>query len=77
MSKPAMLQINTRGSWRNVCEFDVSDGAATSHIMEAGAMLATYSIEKPKVRVVKDEGGYAAPLMMWSPDAGWKPWRSA
>ena len=25
MTKPAMLQINTAGAWRNVCEFDVAD----------------------------------------------------
>ena len=26
MTKPAMLQINTAGAWRHVCEFDVADG---------------------------------------------------
>jgi|GEM_PF-6897688 len=72
MSKPAMLQINARGSWRNVCEFDVADRDATDRIMEAAAVLATYSIDKPTVRVVKDEAGYAMPLMRWSPDLGWR-----
>ena len=71
MNKPAMLQINTRGSWRNVCEFDVNDADATDRIMEAAAVLAAYSTEKPSVRVVKDEAGYAMPLMRWTQDHGW------
>lgn len=71
MSKPAMLQINARGSWRNVCEFDVADADATDRIMEA-AVLATYSTDKPSVRVIKDEAGYALPLMRWTQDGGWR-----
>ena len=55
MSKPAMLQINARGSWRNVCQLDVADADATDRIMEAAAVLATYSTDKPAVRVVKEE----------------------
>jgi len=70
--KPAMLQINARGSWRNVCEFDVADADATDRIMEAAATLAAYSIDKPSVRVVKDEAGYAMPLMRWTQDGGWR-----
>ncbi|ADU99789.1 hypothetical protein [Alicycliphilus denitrificans] len=72
MSKPAMLQINARGSWRNVCEFDVADADATDRIMEAAATLAAYSTDKPSVRVVKDEAGYAVPLMRWTQDGGWR-----
>lgn len=72
MSKPAMLQINARGSWRNVCEFDVADTDATDRVMEAAATLATYSTDKPSVRVVKDEAGYAMPLMRWTRDGGWR-----
>ena len=53
MTKPAMLQINTAGAWRNVCEFDVADGPAMSHVhvMEAGATLAAYGLNSPKVRI--------------------------
>ncbi|HRP19367.1 MAG TPA: hypothetical protein PK925_01960 [Alicycliphilus sp.] len=72
MKKPAMLQINARGSWRNVCEFDVADADATDRIMDAAAVLATYSTDQPSVRVVKDVGGYAEPLMRWSQDGGWR-----
>ena len=72
MTKPAMLQINTAGAWRNVCEFDVADGPAMSHVMEAGATLAAYGLNSPKVRVVKMEGGYGEPLMRWCPKGGWR-----
>ena len=73
MSKPAMLQINTAGAWRNVCEFDVADGTATAHVMDAGAMLAIYGLNKPKVRIVKMEGGCALPLLRCCPETGWRP----
>lgn len=72
MSKPAMLQINACGTWRNVCEFDVEDRDATDKVMEAAATLAMHSIDKPKVRVVKDDCGVTVPLMRWSPLWGWK-----
>ena len=72
MSKPAMLQINARGSWRNVCQLDVADADATDRIMEAAAVLATYSTDKPAVRVVKEEAGYPMPLMRWTQDSGWR-----
>lgn len=72
MSKPATLQINARGSWRNVCEFDVADADATDRIMDAAAVLAVYSTDKPSMRVVKNEGGYAQPLMRWTRDGGWR-----
>jgi len=71
MSKPATLQFNARGSWRNVCQFDVADVDATYRVMEAAAVIATYSTDKPSVRFVKDEAGYALPLMRWTPDSGW------
>jgi hypothetical protein len=75
--KPAMLQINARGAWRNVCRFDVADKAAADQVMEAAATIAEHSIDKPTLRVVKDEGGYAVPLMSWKRESGWKPWRTA
>lgn len=73
-AKPATLQINSRGAWRNVCDFDVADEAATSHVLDAAATLVTYSLGKASARIVKVEGGYPAPLMVWSPKDGWKPW---
>lgn len=72
MSRPAMLQFIARGSWRNVCQFDVADVDATDRVMEAAAVIATYGTDKPSVRVVKDEAGYALPLMRWTPDSGWR-----
>ena len=76
MTKPAMLQINTGGAWRNVCEFDVADGPAMSHVMEAGATLAAYGLNSPKVRIVQMVGGYASPLLRYSPTSGWRPVRT-
>lgn len=72
MSKPATLQINCAGAWRNVCEFDMADNAAMSHVMGAAVALATHGLNQPKVRIVKLEGGYATPLMRWCADSGWR-----
>ena len=76
MSKPATLQINARGSWRNVCNFDVADPEACNNVMEAGATIATYSTEKSAVRVIRNESGNPEPLMYWTPEAGWVDWRT-
>ncbi|HRL98088.1 MAG TPA: hypothetical protein PLE22_01440 [Acidovorax sp.] len=38
----------------------------------AAAVLATYSTDKPAVRVVKEEAGYPMPLMRWTQDGGWR-----
>ena len=76
MSKPATLQLNARGSWRNVCKFDVADPHACANVMEAGATLAAYSTDKPTVRIVANDG-FATPLMRWSQDRGWRPWETA
>lgn len=76
MTKPALLQINTAGAWRNVCEFDVANGPAMSHVMEAGATLAAYGLHQPKVRIVKMEGSYPMPLLRWCPQSGWRQVRS-
>ena len=73
MTKPAMLQINTAGAWRNVCEFDVADGPAMSHVMEAGVTLAAYGLNSPKVRIVLMAGGYANPLLRYDRESGWRP----
>lgn len=76
MTKPAMLQINTAGAWRHVCEFDVADGPAMSHVMEAGATLAAYGLNSPKVRIVQMAGGYANPLLRYDRESGWRPVRT-
>jgi hypothetical protein len=76
MTKPAMLQINTAGAWRNVVEFDVANTDATDRVLEAGATLAAYGLNSPKVRIVKMEGGYAAPLLRWCPKTGWRQVRT-
>ena len=55
-----------------MCAFDVDDADATDRVMEAAAVLATYSTDKPSVRVVKDEAGYPLPLMRWTQDGGWR-----
>lgn len=73
-AKPATLQINSRGAWRNVCDFDVADGAAAAHVMEAAATLVAYSLGKASARIVKVQDGYPSPLMVWSESEGWKPW---
>lgn len=77
MNKPAMLQINTSGAWRNVVPFDVADENSTNLIMEAAATLAAHGDGEPTVRIVSRKDGYAEPLMCWERKSGrWEPWRS-
>lgn len=72
MSRPAMLQINTAGAWRHVCEVDLNDVDAVGHVLEAGATLGHYGLQGPKVRLVQIETGYAHVLMRWHPRTSWK-----
>lgn len=71
--KPAKLQINARGAWKDVCRFDVANGSATAHIMDSAATIAAYSTDKCSVRIVTDEV-YPAPLMYWG-SKGWTTWK--
>ena len=75
MKKPALLQINTAGSWRNVVEFDAADDVATAQIKRAGVALAVYGAGSITLRVVERAGAHVSPTESWTPNAGWKPWR--
>lgn len=42
--------------------------------MEAGATLAAYGLNSPKVRIVQMVGGYYAnPLLRYDRESGWRP----
>lgn len=60
------LQINTKGSWRDVLSYDETDD---DRVRWHAAHLA--SIGGGKLRVLKDDG---SPAAHWSQADGWQEW---
>ncbi len=72
--KPAMLQANVSGGWRNVCRIDCADEVAADAALEAAEKLALASIDQVKLRICIDQAHPSdPPLMTWNEKAGWKP----
>ncbi|MGA0569610.1 hypothetical protein ACO2Q9_02695 [Variovorax sp. VNK109] len=74
MKKPAKLQVNTAGAWKDVCSFDVADATGTAIIMNAAHDIGYYANPAVGFRVVSVRDGYATPLMSWAKDNGWTEW---
>lgn len=72
--KMVKLQSNTRGSWRDVLEFDASNDYLTSQIMYAAALLFD-NVPGATLRIIIPTN--TAPLMNWTPADGWKLLRAA
>jgi hypothetical protein len=72
-ARPGKLQVNTTGAWRNVLDFDASNG---DQVMEYAAQLFAWAGPKASLRLIAP--GDTAPLMTWSPDKGWqKFWKAS
>ncbi len=69
-SKQVKLQVNAKGSWRDVMEFDADD-YEVPHLAE---QLFTRSTHLLALRIIIP--GDTAPLMTWRRDTVWTPWRS-
>lgn len=50
----AKLQFNTRGAWRDVCEFDESSDLRLAQIKQAAELIVAVSNPQPKVRLTRD-----------------------
>jgi hypothetical protein len=70
-ARPCKLQVNTTGAWRNVLDFDARNG---DQIMAHAAHLFAWAGPKTTLRIIAPSD--TAPLMTWSPDAGWRKWRN-
>jgi hypothetical protein len=67
--RPVKLQINTKGSWANLVDFDC---AHETRVLSAAAELFCHD-DRIKLRVV-EPGGVNPPLMHWSTATGWRKW---
>lgn len=75
-AKPAKLQVNTAGAWKNVARFDVADEAACPAVMNAARDIGFHATHEVRFRVVRDDA-LNEPLMTWTKQDGWKEWRHA
>ena len=71
ITKIVKLQSNTRGSWRDVLEFDAADADLNDAIMNAAEELFGH-VPGAKLRVIIP--GDTAPLVNWTFDNGWRDW---
>ncbi len=74
MTRPCKLQINQTGAWRDVVRFDL-DGvdevaltATASHLVQIADPAG-----RTTLRIVVADV-YAAPLLRWDREKGWRPW---
>lgn len=69
-----LLQVNSAGSWRNVMRFLVE---AEAEVLPLAAQLfaQAYGAAGQSLRVIVP--GDTAPLMNWTRERGWRPWRAA
>lgn len=74
--KPAKLQVNTTGAWKDVVRFDVADEGASTGVMNAARDIGFFATHDVRFRVVRDEA-LNEPLMTWTKQDGWKEWRHA
>ena len=66
------LQINTSGAWRNVIDFDVDDGGEVCALAET-LVARSLNPDRSSLRVITPN---AVPLMLWTPETGWRAWGS-
>lgn len=69
--KPVKLQVNTRGSWANLIDFDADNDLASAHAVDAAETLGKLHHGGISFRVVTDEQPPLA-LMRWTQKDGWK-----
>lgn len=69
--KPAKLQVNTSGAWKDVVRFDGDDVAETDKVTDAAEALGQVGAGAITFRLVSDE---ALPrvLFRWAYPAGWR-----
>lgn len=69
--KPVKLQLNRRGSWMTVAEFDAADDAEADAVMSATLVLALFS--KGSWRICKCDGLDEVLMTLEETVLGWQP----
>lgn len=73
MTRPAKLQINQRGAWRDVMRFDLDQMVAPDLFLETAAEMVRYSGQDANttMRVVTD-AALPQRVMDWDAEGGWQ-----
>ena len=70
-ARPAKLQVNTNGAWKDVVRFDAGMDVMTSEVMDAAERLGRADGGRVTFRVAIDDA-LSATLYRWSREDGWK-----
>jgi hypothetical protein len=68
------LEVNDSGAWRRVTSFALNDFEDGDLELRASHLLSLSSNPKLKARLIIP--GDIAPLLSWTRDTGWTPWRA-
>lgn len=72
MTRPAKLQINQSGAWRDVLRFDIDQLVNEAAFLEAADKMMRSTGSMKTMRIVSDES-LPGRLMYWNAEHGWKP----
>ncbi len=76
-AKPAKLQVNLAGAWKDVAPFDAADEFASGAILDSANCIGMQASVDLRFRIVSAMDALPEPLMHWTRDDGWKEWRNA
>lgn len=69
-AKPAKLQLNNSGAWKDVVRFDAADTEQTDAVTDAAEALGQVPGNRLTFRLVKDDGTGEV-LMYWTAQEKW------
>ena len=75
-AKPAKLQVNLAGAWKDVARFEAADDEASGAIVHAASDIGSYAIGNVRFRIVIDDALNEV-LTHWTRPDGWKEARNA
>ena len=70
-ARPAKLQVNTNGAWKDVIRFEAGMDVMVSEVMDAAERLGRTDSGRATFRVVIDDA-LSTVLYRWSTESGWK-----
>ena len=70
-TRPAKLQVNTAGAWKDVVRFDASLDIMAAEVMDAADRLGRADGGRVTFRVCIDDA-FSTTLYRWDVERGWK-----
>lgn len=71
MSRPAKLQINQRGAWRDALRFDFDALTDKSLFLDAAAEMARSTGQTGTTMRIVTDASHPEQLMAWDAESGW------